>query len=264
LLPAPAGILLGLFKTGQLMILQRISQTIRQQSWSTLFIELVVLVLGIFIGLQVDAWNTLRQDRSDEQVYLQRLQSDLLLADDLTSRVRDRLVERHQEIKSSIAVLFGPAGSSELSDNECAAVASSVMFNSIAPRLAAFDELVGTGRLGIIRDPELLGALIRLEQSREALAAMVSVQTSQSAFEYLPAAFPQLIETTAFIQEDSGEVRIRASCDLPAMQANTAFLNQFTINADGYDAFTRDGLLPWKNQFDRVRELLDAAVKNEQ
>jgi len=41
------------------------------------------------------------------------------------------------------------------------------------------------------------------------------------------------------------------------MRANQPFLNQFSANADGYDAYIRDGLKPWSLQFDRVHEFVD-------
>ncbi len=41
------------------------------------------------------------------------------------------------------------------------------------------------------------------------------------------------------------------------MRANQKFLNQFSANADGYDAYIRDGLAPWSAQFDKVHQLVD-------
>ena len=45
-----------------------------------------------------------------------------------------------------------------------------------------------------------------------------------------------------------------------AMRASRPFLNQFAVNADGFDAFIRDGLAPWSTQFLKVHELLDATL----
>lgn len=242
------------------MILRRISQAVARQHWSTLFIELVILVVGVFVGLQVDDWNQARKDRVDEHEYLERLHADMMLAGELTSRLRNRMIERRELIKSAGDVLFGHVERNTLSSEECAALAASNIFTSIAPQIAAFDELVSTGRLGIIRDAELLSALIGLEQSRVALATMVSIQTSQNSYAYLPVSHPELIAATAYGAPDSGEIRISAECDLGAMGADRSFRNQFTVNADGFDAFIRDGLSPWSLQFSRVHALLDASL----
>jgi hypothetical protein len=42
------------------MILARAIEHMRQQHWTGVFIELVIVVLGVFIGLQVNNWNEAR------------------------------------------------------------------------------------------------------------------------------------------------------------------------------------------------------------
>ena len=242
------------------MILGRLSRAISRQDWSTVLIELVVLVVGIFIGLQVDDWNNDRKDRSDEQRYLQRLHADVLLADELTRRVRDRLLGRLDALNTASDLLFDRTDRDVLSDGECIAVVASSIIGSNAPRLAAFDELVGTGRLGIIRNSDLLGALIGLEQFRAALASQVSNLGGDGSMVYLPAVYPDLFQASTYTEADTGEIRLSAACDTASMKADRAFLNQFTINADSYDVFIRDGLAPWNAQFTKVHGLLDALL----
>jgi len=65
---------------------------------------------------------------------------------------------------------------------------------------------------------------------------------------------------SASFDETIGEVQTQNECDLAAMRANQPFLNQFSANADGYDAYIRDGVRPWSRQFDRVHELVDSAL----
>jgi len=55
------------------MILRRLADAIRDQSWFTVALEIMIVVIGIFIGLQVDGWNERRKDRSTERDYLERL-----------------------------------------------------------------------------------------------------------------------------------------------------------------------------------------------
>ena len=38
------------------MIFNRIARGVRNQDWFTAVLELVILVIGIYIGLQVDDW----------------------------------------------------------------------------------------------------------------------------------------------------------------------------------------------------------------
>jgi hypothetical protein len=44
------------------MILRSIVESLRSQSWGVAFVELLIVVLGVFIGLQVDTWNNARSE----------------------------------------------------------------------------------------------------------------------------------------------------------------------------------------------------------
>ena len=241
------------------MILRRFSEAIARQDWAIIIIEIMVVVVGIFIGLQVDDWNESRKDRVDEQVFIQTLHSDLLLAEKLSARVRERRLSRLNVIIEAMDVLFNNSKET-LTPDECLHVSSSNFFNITVSDLASLEELIGAGRLDIIQDAELLTALVELQQTREGLATMVSIQTSSSTFTHLPSNFPELITTVPYIDTETGEVRSQSICDAQGMRANRKFLNQFAVNADGYDAYVRDGLAPWSKQFDEVHELVDKAL----
>jgi hypothetical protein len=45
------------------MILRRLSQSLKEQNWMAIAIEFVLLVLGVFLGIQVANWNAERETR---------------------------------------------------------------------------------------------------------------------------------------------------------------------------------------------------------
>ena len=47
------------------MILRRLSQSIKEQNWTAICIEFVLLVVGVFLGIQVANWNTERETRQE-------------------------------------------------------------------------------------------------------------------------------------------------------------------------------------------------------
>jgi len=59
------------------MILRRLVAHLRQQQWTSVAIELAIVVLGVFIGLQVDNWNESRRERVREQAYLRSIAVEL-------------------------------------------------------------------------------------------------------------------------------------------------------------------------------------------
>ena len=59
------------------MILRRFTEHVRNQNWFAVSLDLIVVVTGIYIGLQADAWMTVKQDRKLEVEYVERLVSDM-------------------------------------------------------------------------------------------------------------------------------------------------------------------------------------------
>lgn len=59
------------------MILRRLVENLKQQPWTAVCIELVIVVLGVFIGLQVSNWNEAQADARLGRDYVTRLTHDL-------------------------------------------------------------------------------------------------------------------------------------------------------------------------------------------
>ena len=47
------------------MILRRFSQSLKEQNWTAIAIEFVLLVAGVFLGIQVANWNAARIEREE-------------------------------------------------------------------------------------------------------------------------------------------------------------------------------------------------------
>ena len=59
------------------MILQKIAQAIRQQDWFQVTIEIIIVVIGIFLGLQVTEWSDRRSQEENTKVLAQSIIDDL-------------------------------------------------------------------------------------------------------------------------------------------------------------------------------------------
>lgn len=60
------------------MILRHISESIRRQDWFTVLIEVLIVVIGVFVGIEVANWNEARGERANESQYLSDLRSNLV------------------------------------------------------------------------------------------------------------------------------------------------------------------------------------------
>jgi len=59
------------------MILRAIAQHVKQQQWTAVLIELVIVILGVFLGFQVSDWANERANRSAEARHLEEIAEDL-------------------------------------------------------------------------------------------------------------------------------------------------------------------------------------------
>jgi len=59
------------------MILRRLSQSLKEQNWTAITIEFVLLVVGVFLGIQVANWNQARADRAEYEAALVRLVAEI-------------------------------------------------------------------------------------------------------------------------------------------------------------------------------------------
>jgi hypothetical protein len=78
------------------MLLRRVTQDVKNQNWTAVGIDFLIVVVGVFIGIQVANWNNERQDRADEVYYLERILNDIDDSIHNNARVVDYLGEKIQ------------------------------------------------------------------------------------------------------------------------------------------------------------------------
>ena len=59
------------------MILRRLSQSLKEQNWTAIWIEFILLVSGVFLGIQVANWNESRKESIQELADLKNLAQDI-------------------------------------------------------------------------------------------------------------------------------------------------------------------------------------------
>ena len=239
-------------------MLSRIIEGIKTQNWFAVALEFVIVVLSIFFALQINNWNEARKDRVDERRFMSNLHVDLELAEGLSIRVRGRRLDLLSSVMSASDVIFVRSERNMLSDEECRAVGSTHYFNIPISDLPSLAELISTGRMAIIQDAELRAALVGLKQVKEALEFIIGIQIVGTID--LPSTYPDLIQLESVFDLDKGEVASRFQCNVEKMRANQNFQNDFTANADRYDAYIRDGLAPWSVHLDEVHQLVDISL----
>lgn len=59
------------------MILRRLTESLKEQSWTAIWIEFVLLVVGVFLGIQVSNWNAARAFDALERDHLRNLRAEI-------------------------------------------------------------------------------------------------------------------------------------------------------------------------------------------
>ena len=90
------------------MILRRLSDAVRKQDWFTVAVETLMLVLGVFLGLQVNNWNEARAEGERSREYLSRLRAELVA--DMTELQRHRGLWQQVANEGYAAVSYAETG----------------------------------------------------------------------------------------------------------------------------------------------------------
>ena len=135
------------------MILRRLAQNLKQQNWTAIWIEFVLLVAGVFLGLQVSNWNEERETKQRAAVFTERLRDDLRKE----AWAYEDLIQYSRETNASQRrVLDALAGDVALSEDQflISAYRATQYIYNVRFR-ATYDELVSTGAIGLISDDKL-------------------------------------------------------------------------------------------------------------
>ncbi len=133
----------------------RISGALKRQDWIAVTIELLVVVIGVLVALEVNQWAERRATRNLEHSYLQGLKEDLQLERDEADRFTRVVNDRLAAVKLLDRVAANP--STPLQDPRSIVCAlATVSWGSFPPvHNISYLELQNTGRTSLIRSVEL-------------------------------------------------------------------------------------------------------------
>lgn len=117
--------------------------------------EILLIMIGIFLALQLNNWNEERKDRLEEKDILNRIKVELE-GHKANHSNRARLLPRRKQAIDRVASVF--EGEPVLDDLEFLNVLLDSAGQSISTpslRSRAYDELLNSGKIGLIRNTEL-------------------------------------------------------------------------------------------------------------
>jgi len=211
------------------MLLRRAMKHVRDQNWIAVGLDFLIVVTGVFIGIQVANWNEERLERSQEVEYVRRLAEDL--RQDIKSY--DAMLEVYTIKQETILALRdAPLASVIAGDLREAALRLEYSLYKAMPaqRSATFDDLVGSGRLRLVRNSAFRAALANYYANSGRLSEILALPIGDYA-RLLVGAIPGEIAIENLQHADDATAgRILAA--LEDLRANPAF--EAAANAEIY------------------------------
>ncbi len=141
------------------MILRRLAQNLKDQNWTAIAIEFVLLTAGVFLGIQVANWNEARLEDRRAQSLMARLSDDL--EQELASIDR-RLEYIGRSIRYGEAALDWAEDGKLVEGSAWQTVLAFFQASRILPYTPVditYQEMRSAGQLGLVRDVALRTAL---------------------------------------------------------------------------------------------------------
>ncbi len=138
------------------MLLRRIIDHVKTQNWTAVALDFVIVVVGVFMGIQVSNWNDARAEQEDAGEALVRLEQDF---ERILARTERSLTIHKGNLEATHRLVIG-VRTEELNEerlNEDLKLATN--FATPPGPSTAFRELVAGGRLSLITSSELSQAL---------------------------------------------------------------------------------------------------------
>lgn len=157
------------------MLPRQLLGSLRERDWVSLGLEVVILVLGVFLGMEVSNWNEDRQNRALGASYLERIEADLEAELGIWEDFLSYFSITRNHARSALDGFVGPEN--QLDQSFLIDLYQASQERSFSTRRATYEELVATGGLGFIEHQDLRAALVLhydLLERRESTMTQVS------------------------------------------------------------------------------------------
>jgi hypothetical protein len=149
------------------LLLRRATEHLKKQNWAAVAIDLVVLILGVFIGIEAANWNSARHDTARGVAYLERIHDDLRT--DIATFEQRLDFWSDVSHRGQIAIRYGETGQTGDHTNwevlRSHFEASQIWF--FTPANSTYEEMKSAGELDLVRSVQLRAALARYYQAAE-------------------------------------------------------------------------------------------------
>ena len=137
------------------MLLRRITQHVRDQNWFAVFIDFVIVVVGVLFAFQVTEWNSEREDRVEEASAIDRLIVEYKENLEILDYTKSRL-EIPMDAADTLRAMIAPEPDLNITDESIAKTFYNLLINPVFnPNLGTTNSILSSGDLAFIQDPNI-------------------------------------------------------------------------------------------------------------
>ncbi len=212
------------------MILGRIASALKAQQWTTVFIEFMLVVIGVLVALQLNNWNEVRSANLQERAFMNRLALDVDTARNQLEDFIMRRIERMNALHSISDMYFGTESPRPLTRLECSFLSNAHII-SYPPGggVPSLSEAFDGGRIDLLRDERLVRALIAVKQEQTRLETALEAITRDRRPALTRAHQDMVRWVLEPRQDEEGNpdgFSMVGQCDLSTAGDNREFLNE--------------------------------------
>ena len=155
------------------MILRRVREHVTHHNWFAVTVDFIIVVLGVFVGIQASNWNEARVERRQAREYRAMLQSDLdANLENLATRTRYYDWVRSEAL-ATLADLKRPAGS--LDEQFLVHAYQATQIQPWALKRNTYDEILSVGAMASLGDPLLRDKIANYYVTSDVTGTNISV-----------------------------------------------------------------------------------------
>lgn len=149
------------------MFIRRFTDHFTQQNWLAVILDLGIVVIGVFLGLQVQAWNNHREERNQEHAFIDRLSIDFV---EIQKQLNDCLalnkrgLEAIELVSEKVSKLETNQFNTSSDQKTSQALLQMTAGKMPAGRSATFVEMQSSAELGLLQNATLRQSLITYDQ----------------------------------------------------------------------------------------------------
>jgi len=241
------------------VLLRRITEHVKAQNWFAVGLDFLIVVAGVFIGLQVQQWALERERLQNENEYLTRLHGEAEQLMETRIRYDGTRVLFSSALIASVNLLHEKSEGAVLTFEQCTSIASSAHLTVPPADLPTVTELLSAGRLDQLNSPPVRTSILNFVQdvagARDLILALGG--SSRDLGKSYPDYITHHLGPSPY---QPNAVWLNPSCRAEAMQSDARFMNELSENAYVYSVYTDRAVLPVSRRLAELHDVLDAEL----